>query len=67
MTVDPRFSVESYDLSSAFLGSELRDRAVYGRLPAEAGEHAGKVLLLLKSVYGLKTLGREFVQQLSSR
>jgi hypothetical protein len=57
-TVDPRFSVESYDLSCAFLGTELRDRAVYVRLPAEAGEYVGEVLLLLKSVYGLKTLGR---------
>jgi len=66
-TVDPRFSVESYDLSGAFLETELRDRAVYVRLPAEAGEYAGKVLLLLKSVYGLKTSGREFVQQLSER
>jgi hypothetical protein len=46
---------------------ELRDRAVYVRLPAEAGEHAGKVLLLLKSVYGLKNSGRELVQQLSEQ
>ena len=67
LTVDPRFSVESYDLSGAFLGIEIRDRAVYVRLPAEAGEYAGKVLLLLKSVYGLKTSGREFVQQLSEQ
>jgi hypothetical protein len=37
------------------------------RLPAEAGEYAGKVLLLLKSVYGLKTSGREFVQRLSEQ
>ena len=29
LTVDPRFSVESYDLSGAFLGTELKDRAVY--------------------------------------
>jgi hypothetical protein len=49
LTVDPRCSVESYDLSGAFLGRELRDRAVHVRLPAEAGEYAGKVLLLLKS------------------
>ena len=42
LTVDPRFSVESYDLSGTFLGTELRDRAVYVRLPAEAGEYAGK-------------------------
>ena len=50
LTVDPRFSVESYDLSGTFLGTELRDRVVYVRLPAEAGEYAGKVLLLLKSL-----------------
>jgi hypothetical protein len=67
LMVDPRFSVESYDLSGAFLETELRDRAVYVCLPAEAGEYAGKVLLLLKSVYGLKTSGREFLQQLSER
>ena len=47
-----------------FWEQDLRDRAVYVRLPAEAGEYAGKELLLLKSVYGLKTSGREFVQQL---
>jgi hypothetical protein len=47
------------DLSGAFLGTELRDRAVYLRLLAEAGEYAGKILLLLKSVYGLKTSGRD--------
>ena len=29
LTVDPRFSVESYDLSGVFLGTELRDRAVH--------------------------------------
>ena len=28
LTVDPKFSVESYDLSGAFLSTELRDRAV---------------------------------------
>ncbi len=60
LTVDPRFSVESYNLSGEFLG--LRDRAVYVRLPAESDEYAGKVLVILKSVYGLKTSGREFVQ-----
>ena len=29
LTVHPRFGVESYNLSSAFLGTELRDRALY--------------------------------------
>jgi hypothetical protein len=27
--VDPRFSVESYDLSGAFLGTDLRDFSMY--------------------------------------
>ncbi len=54
-------------MSGAFLGTELRDRSVYVRLPAEAGEYAGRVLLMLKSVYGLKTSDREFVQQLSEQ
>jgi hypothetical protein len=40
LTVDPKYSVESYDLSGAFLGTELRDRAVYIRLPRDAGMHA---------------------------
>jgi hypothetical protein len=64
LTVDPKYSVESYDLSGAFLGTELRDRAVYIRLPRDAGIHAGKILLLKKSVYGLKTSGRDFIAQL---
>jgi hypothetical protein len=34
LTVDPRFSVESYDLSGVFLGTELRDRDVYIRIRA---------------------------------
>jgi hypothetical protein len=67
LTVDPRFSVESYDLSGAFLGTELRDRAVYIRLPKDAGIHAGKILLLKKSVYGLKTSGRDFIAQLAEQ
>jgi hypothetical protein len=52
LTVDPRFSVESYDLNGVFLGTELRDRDVYIRLPKDDGIHAGKILLLKKSVYG---------------
>ncbi len=39
LTVDPKYSVESYDLSGAFLGTELRDRSVYIRLPRDAGIH----------------------------
>jgi hypothetical protein len=67
LTVDPRFSVESYDLSDAFLGTELRDRAVYIRLPKDSGIHAGKILMLKKSVYGLKTSGRDFIAQLAEQ
>jgi hypothetical protein len=67
LTVDPRFSVESYDLSGAFLGTELRDRAVYIRLPKDGGVHAGKILLLKKSVCGLKTSGRDFIAQLAEQ
>ena len=67
LTVDPRFSVKSYDLSGAFLGTELSDRTVYVSLPVEAGEYTGNVFLLLKSVYGLKTSGREFVQHLGEQ
>ena len=49
LTVDPQYSVESYELSGAFLGTELRDRSVCVRLPDEAGEYTGKILLLLSS------------------
>ncbi len=64
LTVDPKFSVESYDLSGAFLGTDLRDRAVYIRIPKDARIHSGKVLLLKKSVYGLKTSGSDFINQI---
>ena len=67
LTVDPKFSVESYDLSSVFLGTELRDRTVYIRIPKDAGIHTGKILLLKKSVYGLKTSGRDFIQYLAEQ
>jgi hypothetical protein len=65
LTVDEKYMVDSYDLSGAFLGTELRDRAVYVKLPADAGVHAGKILLLKKSVYGLKTSGKDFIEQLA--
>jgi hypothetical protein len=67
LTVDPRFSDESYDLSGAFVGTELRDRAVYIKLLKNAGVHAGKILLLKKSVYGLKTSERDFIAQLTEQ
>jgi hypothetical protein len=38
------------DLSGAFLGTEFRDRAVYIKLPNDAGVHVGKILLM-KKVY----------------
>ncbi len=65
--MDPKNSVESYDLSGAFLGTELRDRSVYIRLPRDSGIHTGKILLLKKSVYGLKTSGRDFISQLAEQ
>ncbi len=46
LVVDPKFSVESYDLSGAFLGTDLRDRTVYIRVPKDDGVHAGKILVL---------------------
>jgi hypothetical protein len=61
VTVDEKYTVDSYD----FLGTELRDRAVYIKLPADAGVLAGKILLLKKSVYGLKTSGKDFMEQLA--
>ena len=64
LTVDPKFLVDSYDLSGAFLGTELRDRAVYIRLPKDVEVHAGKILLLKKSVYDLTTSGRDFIAEL---
>ncbi len=62
LTVDEKYMVDSYDLSGSFLGTELRDRSVYVKLPADAGVHAGKILLLKKSVYGLKTSGKDFIE-----
>ena len=67
LRVDPKFVVESYDLSDAFLDTELRDRTVYSKLPKDAGIHTDKVLLFKKSVYGLKTSGRDFIQQVAEQ
>ena len=60
------FDVRSYDLSGAFLGTDL-GRAVYVRLPEEAGEHAGKIVRCVKAIYGLKTSSRDFVKSLQER
>ena len=61
---DPKWMVDSYDLSGAFLGTKLEDREVYMRLPPEAGIYANKVLRLEKSIYGLKSAGKAFMKQL---
>ena len=61
---DPKFHVGSYDLSSAFVATELEDRAVYVRLPADAGSSANKIIRLTKNVYGMKNSGKAFVQKL---
>lgn len=63
---DPAYDVRSYDLSGAFLGTDLKDRSVYVRLPADAGtEDSGKIIRLMKACYGLKSSSSEFVKQLS--
>ena len=63
---DPAYDVRSYDLSGAFLGTDLKDRSVYVRLPADAGsDDAGKIIRLMKACYGLKSSSSEFVKQLS--
>ncbi len=46
-----------------YRGTELH-RAVYIKLPADAGVNAGKVLLLKRSVSRLKTSGKDFIDQL---
>ncbi len=56
LTVDPRFSVESYDLSGVFLGTELRDRAVHIRLPKDAGVHTGNIKTGKSESFGFKRL-----------
>ena len=61
---DPKFSVDSYDLSGAYLKTDLKDRAVYVQLPNDAGEDAGKIIRLVKACYGLKSASSEFIKQL---
>ena len=65
LTCDSKFEVDSYDLSGAFLGTELKDQAVFVRLPKDAGEYANKIIRLKKNVYGLKSSGSGFIKQLS--
>ena len=61
---NPKYVTESFDLSGAFLGTKLEDQAVYVRLPPDAGEYGGRVLRLLRAVYGLKSSGASFMKQL---
>jgi hypothetical protein len=60
------FDVRSYNLSGAFLGTDLA-REVYVRLPEEAGKYAGKIVRCVKALYGLITSSRDFVNSLSER
>ena len=64
---NPRYSVESYDLSGAFLGTKLEDQALYVRLPADAGDYAHKVIRLTRAVYGVKSSGSAFMKQLGEK
>ena len=64
---NPDFDVRSYDLSGAFLGTELKDRSVYVKLPKDAGSSANRIIRLVKSAYGLKASSKEFVKQLSDK
>ena len=61
---DPKYHVGSYDLSSAFVATELEDRAVYVKLPPDAGSSGSKIIRLTKNVYGMKNSGKAFVQKL---
>jgi hypothetical protein len=45
------------DVDTAFLNGDL-DEELYMRLPQGIGEHSGKIVRLLKSIYGLKQAGR---------
>ena len=58
------FDVRSYDLSVAFLGTDLA-REVYVKLPEQAGIYAGKIVRCVNAIYGLITSSRDFVNSLS--
>ncbi len=47
------------------MGTDLRDQTVYIKLPVDTGVHVGKIFLLKKSVYSLKTSGKDFIEQLA--
>ena len=63
---NPKWYVDSYDLSGAFLGTRLEDQAVYMRLPPGAGEYSNKILRLTRSIYGLRGASKAFMKQLGS-
>ena len=48
------------------MGTKL-ERDVYVRLPPEAGKDAGRIIRLMKAVYGLKSSGRDFIKGLSKK
>jgi hypothetical protein len=45
---DPKWMVDSYDLSGAFLDTKLEDREVCMCLPSEAGKYANNVFVVVK-------------------
>ena len=64
---NPKYHVQSYDLSGAFLGAKLQDRAVYVRLPPDAGEFANKVIRATANIYGMKGSSKAFIHQLGEK
>ncbi len=60
---DPKWMIDNYDLSGAFLGTKLEDREMYMRLPPESGKYPNKVLRLEKSIRGLKSAVKAFMNQ----
>ena len=66
LTCGSEYDTRSFDLAGAFLKTVLLDRAVYVRLPADCGHLGGKVVRLIKSVYGLRTSNSDFYKALSN-
>ena len=63
---NPKWHVDSYHLSGAFLGTRLEDQAVYMMLPPGAGEYSNKILRLTRSIYGLRGASNAFIKHLGS-
>jgi hypothetical protein len=63
---NPKWYVDSYDLSGEYLGTRLDDQAVYMRLPQGAGQYSNKILRLTRSIYGLRGASKAFMKQLGS-